>query len=52
MASVLEVVALRFEEANSPEDLAQAVAAARSAMASENYEWWILLGFRDPALPA
>jgi FtsH-binding integral membrane protein len=52
MASVLEVVALRFEEADSPDDLAQAVAAARSAMAAENYEWWILLGFRDPALPA
>jgi uncharacterized membrane protein len=51
MERVLWILRERFADADSPEELHRAMAAAREAMGSENNEWWILLGFRDPALP-
>jgi len=52
MERVLRVAALHIEEASSLAELRQAASEAGLVMRSETHEWWVLLGFRDPALPA
>jgi hypothetical protein len=52
MKRLLQFYPDRFRNENTLEGLHRVVSAAREAMGTENYEWWILLGFRDPALPS
>ena len=52
MASVLGVLVERATEAETLEELRKIVAEAQQLMGTENHEWWILLSFRSPVLPA
>jgi hypothetical protein len=52
MERLLLVASSRVEDADSLQALRWAAAEAWRVMGSEAYEWWVLLGFRDPTLPA
>jgi len=52
MKRLLQFYPDRFRNENTLDGLHRVVSGAREAMGAENYEWWIVLGFRDPALPS
>jgi hypothetical protein len=52
IASALGVLIEGAQEAQTIESLRGVVAEAQQLMGSENHEWWILLSFRQPVLPA
>ena len=51
MARVLDLLIERAEETESADELRDVVAEGLQVMGTENYEWWILLSFRQPVLP-
>ncbi len=51
MASVLNLVTDRAREAETLDELREAITEGEQVMSLENHEWWILLSFRQPVLP-
>lgn len=52
MAQVLERLAERTKRAQSIEELRAVIAEGERIISIENHEWWVLLSFRPPVLPA
>lgn len=52
MAVVLGALVDQAEEADTLDELRQVVLEGQRVMGTENHEWWILLSFREPVLPA
>lgn len=52
MAHELRLLGARMREARSMAEIRMIAVEAQAKMGVETHEWWVLLGFRDPSLPA
>jgi len=52
MERLLNVLVSQIEAADTLEELRQSAIQASRVMGAETHEWWVLLGFREPVLPA